>query len=171
MSRIKRYAAPLALGLGLLAGCENAVEPQEPGILDGLAPGIHPVVVLTSSAGGSAAVELQLKRIGVDAKIASFQGELVYDAQRLSLTGAELSQGVMGAWNESAPGTVRFAGAAAEGLAQDGVLKLRFTAKGAVAGDAFRVKLEELVSSADFQDLAPRLVARDQPLFSPAPLD
>jgi hypothetical protein len=171
MSRIRRYAVPLALGLGLLAGCENAVEPQEPGILDGLGPGIHPVVVLTSANGGNASVELQLKRIGVDAKIASFQGEFVYDAQRLSLAGAEMSPGLMGAWNETAPGTVRFAGAAAEGLAQDAVLKLRFTTKGTVAGDAFRVRLEELVSSTDFQDLAPRLIARDQPLFSPAPLD
>ncbi len=172
MSRKKRIAAPfaLALALGLLAGCENAVQPQEPSVLEGLAPGIHPIVVLTSRAGDAATVELHLKRVGVDAKIASFQGELAFDRESLALSGAELKPGVMGAWNESAPGTVRFAGAVAEGMADGPVLTLRFVAKGAVDGRAFRVKLEELVSSADFQDLSARLVVREQPLFSPSPL-
>ncbi|HEX2188612.1 MAG TPA: cohesin domain-containing protein [Longimicrobiaceae bacterium] len=172
MSRIKRFAAPLALalGLGLLAGCENAVQPQEPNVLEGLAPGIHPIVVLASKSGSSAAVELHLKRVGVEAKIASFQGELGYDADRLTLAGAELSPGVMGAWHESAPGTVRFAGAAMDGVGDGAVLRLRFTAKGAVEAGAFRVRVEELVSSADFQDLAPRVVVREQPVFSPVPL-
>lgn len=172
MSRMKRIATPfaLALGLGLLAGCENAVQPQEASVLEGLAPGIHPIVVLTSRAGNAATVELHLKRVGVDARIASFQGELEFATERLTLAGAELSPGVMGAWNESAPGKVRFAGAAMEGLGEGAVLRLRFTAKGAVEGDAFQVKVEELVSSADFQDLSPRVVAREQPLFSPTPL-
>lgn len=172
MSRIKRIAAPLALalGLGLLAGCENAVQPQEPNVLQGLAPGIHPIVVLASKSGSSASVELHLKRVGVDAKIASFQGELDFAADRLTLAGAELSPGVMGAWHESEPGKVRFAGAAMEGVGDGPVLRLRFTAAGPVDGDAFRVKVEELVSSADFQDLSPRVVAREQPLFSPTPL-
>lgn len=172
MSRIKRIAAPLALalGLGLLAGCEDAVQPQEPSILEGLAPGIHPIVVLASKSGNSAAVELHLRRVGVEAKIASFQGELTYAADRLTLAGAELSPGVMGAWNESAPGKVRFAGAAMDGVGDGPVLRLRFTATGSVTGDAFGVAVEELVSSTDFQDLSPRVVVREQPLFSPTPL-
>lgn len=172
MSWKNRFAAPLALalGLGVLAGCENAVQPKEQSVLEGLAPGIHPVVVLAAAAGDAATVELHLKRVGVDARIASFQGELGYDQEKLTLAGAELMPGVMGAWNESAPGTVRFAGAAADGMGEGAVLTLRFTTKGEVAGGAFRVKVEELVSSTDFQDLSSQLVAREQPVFSPSPL-
>ncbi len=157
----------LVLALGLLGGCEDAVQPQEPNVVEGLGPGIHPIVVLATQSGSAATVELHLKRVGVEEKIASFQGELGYDASQLTLTGAELKPGVMGAWNEGTEGSVRFAGAVAEGMGEGAVLTLRFTAKTEVEGSAFQVKVEELVSSTDFQDLTSRLVVRDQPLFSP----
>lgn len=172
MSRKKRVAARLvlALGVALLAGRPSPLQPQSRGVLDGLGPGIHPVVVLASRTGSTATVELHLKRVEVDARIASFQVELGYDRDRLSLAGAELRRGVMGAWNESAPGKVRFAGAVAEGLGEGAVVTLRFTAKGEVTGEAFRVRVEELVSTANFQDLTPRLVVRERPFFSASPL-
>lgn len=170
MKRIGRNRIlALAVSFGLLAGCKDAVGSQEPDVLAGLDPGIHPVMVVASQSGNTATLELHLKRVKVDASIASFQGELSYDASAMKLTGAELPQGIMGSWNETAPGTVRFAGAALEGIGDRAVLVLRFTGKG-VRAESFRVMMEEIVSAAGFENLASSLVARDQPIFSPGPL-
>lgn len=171
MSRMRgRGAFALVLSLALVAGCKDAVQPQEPNVLEGLGPGIHPVVVVASRGGGSASVELQLRRVQTSATVASYQGELEYDARALKLTGAELPKGVMGAWNETSPGKVRFAGAVLEGLADGPVLVLHFTTSGSIRGDGFRVKLEEVVATEGFTDLSPQVVAREQPLFSASPL-
>lgn len=159
------------LGLGLVAGCKDTVQPQEPDVLEGLRPGIHPIVVVASRAGASARVELQLRRVQVDAKVSSYQGELQYDTRVMKLEGAELPTGIMGAWNETAPGKVRFAGATLEGMGDGAVLTLRFTTTGAIRAEGFKVRMEEIVASSDFQNLSTKVVSREQPLFSKTPLD
>lgn len=173
MSRSKgsRRALVLAMSLGLLAGCENAMAPEEQiDVTEGLAPGIHPIVVLAGINAGTTDVQLHLRRVQVDATISSFQGELSYDTNAMTLKGAELPQAVMGAWNEIAPGKVRFAGAALEGVADAPVLTLHFEAKQAVQGNAFGVKMEEIVAATDFHSLTTQVVQREQPLFSRVPL-
>lgn len=165
-------ALALVLGLALVAGCKDAVSPQEPDVLAGLGPGIHPIVVLASRSGPTAQVEIHLKRIQVDDRVASYQGELEFDTKVLTLSGAEIPSPVMGAWNETAPGKVRFAGAALDGVPDGAVLVLRFTTRGrgSVLAEDFKLRMEELVAATGFKDLSPQLVVREQPLFSGRPL-
>ena len=163
----------LLLGIGVLVGCENAVESnaQEPNVLEGLAPGIHPLMVVTNQSGGTATLALYLKQVQVNATVASYQGELSYDPSVLKLEGAELPQSVVGAWNETKPGQVRFAGAAMTGVTAGPVLTLRFTSKGTVQAEIFKLRMEEVVGAKDFENLTGKVVAREQPLFSKTPLE
>jgi hypothetical protein len=160
----------LALSLGLLAGSGAALEPQSAGVLQGLGPGIHPVVVLAAQSGSTADVQLHLRRVQVEAGIASYQGELTYDTGSLTLRSAELPRGITGAWNQTAPGKIRFAGAALDGIGDRPVLVLHFNTRREVGAADFGVKIEEVVSSSDFRSLSSRLVVREQPLFSRTPL-
>lgn len=163
---------PFLLGLALLAGCDTVLETeaQERGVLEGLGPGIHPIVVLTSQSGGNATVAVHLKRVQVTTAVASYQGELSYDANLLKLAGAELPQGIVGAWNEVMPGQVRFAGAAMNGVGEGPILTLRFTSAGAIKAEAFKIRLEEVVGATDFANVTKEVVPREQPLFSETPL-
>jgi hypothetical protein len=114
---------------------------------------------------------LYLKQVQVKATVASYQGELSFDASALKLDGAELPQGIVGAWNETKPGQVRFAGAAMAGLSAGPVLTLHFTGKGAVRADAFTLRVEDVVGAANFENLTKQVVEREQPLFSKTPLE
>jgi hypothetical protein len=161
------------VGALLLGGCESVVESnaQEPSVLEGLGPGIHPIVVVANQSADKATVALYLKQVQVTATLASYQGELSYDASALKLEGAELPQGIVGAWNEVKPGQVRFAGAAMTGVSAGPVLTLRFTSKGAVQANAFKLRMEEVVGAANFENLTKQVVEREQPLFSKTPLE
>ncbi|HEX7243688.1 MAG TPA: hypothetical protein VF263_25600 [Longimicrobiaceae bacterium] len=152
--------AALVLGPALPGGAAAA---QDPG------PGIHPVIVLAGEGGGTAVVRLHLRRVQVDGAISSYQGEVSYDTRALTLSRAELPQGVAGAWNEPAPGRVRFAGASPQGVGDVPVLTLHFRTRGPVEGSGFRVKMEEVVSAIGFRSLSARVVRRDPPIFSRAP--
>lgn len=165
-------ALALILSLGMVVGCKDAVEPQEPNVLEGLKTGIHPIVVVASKSGSSAVVELHLRRVRVDASVASYQGEIQYDTKVLTLSGAEFPRGATGAWNEVSPGKVRFAGASLEGLADGAVLTLRFTTRGrgSILAEDFKLRMEEVVSTSGFKSLTSEMVSREQPLFSASPL-
>jgi len=163
-------ALALVLGVGLAVGCKDAKGPMEPDVLEGLGPGIHPVVVVAGKSGTVTQVELQLRRIQVEDKVSSYQGQLEYDTGKLTLEGAELPNGISGAWNEIAPGKIRFAGATLEGIADAVVLTMRFTAKGNVQASAFKVRMEEVVASTEFRNLTSQVVSSEQPLFSARPL-
>ncbi|HEX2092061.1 MAG TPA: hypothetical protein VHG28_06645 [Longimicrobiaceae bacterium] len=160
----------LALGVGMLGGFGTAVESQAMDAHRELGPGIHPVVVLAGGSGNTADVQLHLRRVQVESGIASYQGEFTYNVRSLTLRSAELPRGIAGAWNETAPGKIRFAGAALEGVGDRPVLVLHFDTRGAIGAADFGVKIEEVVGSSDFRSLSSRLVVRDQPLFSRTPL-
>lgn len=168
-------AMVLLLNAGLLAGCDHPVEPQQSGedVLKGLGPGIHPVLVMAGppSAGGVVQVEVHLRQVGMSAKMASYQGKLGYDTGMLKISRVELPKGVMGAWNETAAGQVRFAGASPEGLSAGPVLVLTFMPRGKVTAGAFTLRMEEVVGAADFADLTPHVAKREHPIFSPNPLE
>jgi hypothetical protein len=166
-----RGAAALLLGVAL-AACERqpaASQVPQPDPLAGLGPGIHPVLVVDARA-DSARVELHLRRVQVSARVASYQGELRYDPATLTLAGAQLPGGVAGAWNEVAPGRVRFAAAASAGVGDGAVLTLRFAAATAPVRESFQLVMEEVVASEGFADLTEQVSARMHPLFSAAPL-
>jgi hypothetical protein len=121
------------LGLAALLGCSDlfGTDAQQPeaDVLPQLEPGIHPVLVVAGEGegAGKATVELHLKRVAVTATVASFQGELTYDVAALALAGARMPEGIMGVWNETEKGKVRFSGVSLEGIGEGAVLSLQFT--------------------------------------------
>lgn len=153
------HAAAALLGLATLLGCTDVVgsRNQPAPAEEVLAPGIHPVLVLTGQRGGRATLELHLRRVQVEGRIASFQGELKYDAGALALAAAGVPEGITGIWNEVEKGTIRFAGISVEGIEDGAVLSLEFTARGEVGAGHFELAMEELVASAGFADLAPEV--------------
>ncbi|HYW12537.1 MAG TPA: hypothetical protein VE871_11300 [Longimicrobium sp.] len=173
MNRMKRRALAAAL-LGLLAACTDALPttPEATPETPVLAPGVHAVVVVVPvEAGSPAEVQLHLRRQGVATPLASYQGELRYDVERLSVTGGSFPAGVAGAWNEVEPGRIRFAAASLDGLPGTLALTLQATPRGEIGEAAFEVRMEELVGAAAFENLTPRFVQRAHPLFSRTPLD
>ena len=163
-----RRAAALLLGVALAACDEQPVATQTADPLAGMGPGIHPVLVVAPAEGG-AQVELHLRRVQVKAQVASYQGELRYDAGAMHLSGAQLPAGVVGAWNEVQPGHVRFAGVAPSGVGEGAVLTLRFAAAAQPARESFGLVMEEVVAP-DFADLTGRVSRPLHPLLSTAPL-
>jgi hypothetical protein len=151
-TRVMRIAIPLAALLA--AGCSDATAPvKDDGLPGDLQRGIYPLVNVASETEGAAQVELYLKRVKVDDRLASYQGELAYDAQALTLEHTDLPPGLIGGTNETTPGHVRFAGAALDGVGDVPVLALRFTRRGAIGPQSFGVKVEEVAGATGFADL------------------
>jgi hypothetical protein len=119
--------------------------------------GIYPVLVVTDETAAGATVELHLKRVDVAERIASYQGELVYDPAALTVSAGRIPAGITGSWNETRRGTLRFAGVAVGGIEAGPVLTLTVATTRPLAAEAFRLRMEELVSATGFGDLAPRL--------------
>lgn len=169
-----RGAVAIVFAVGALAACEAPTLPAaEEDPLADLEPGIHPVVAVTARQGTGASVELRLHRVEVLSRIASYQGELRFDPDRLALQEVSFPEGVLGAWWEVKPGRLRLAGARLEGLPEGAVLVLRVQERkqGVLDARAFRFEVEELRAAGDFRDLLPLLAERSRPIFSAAPLD
>ena len=142
--------------------CADAVSPETSGGLPkNLERGIYPLVNVASETQTSAQVELYLKRVPGSIRLASYQGELTYDAATLTLEHTDLPAGMIGTTNETSPGHVRFAGAALDGVDDVPVLALRFTRKGGTLGQqTFQVKVEEVAGSDGFADLTSQVSTR-----------
>lgn len=119
--------------------------------------GIYPVLVVVDETAAGATVELHLKRVDVAERIASYQGELVYDPAALTVSAGRIPAGITGSWNETRRGTLRFAGVAVGGIDAGPVLALTVSTTRPLAAEAFQLRLEELVSATGFGDLAPRI--------------
>lgn len=156
------------LGAGALLGCSDLLGPQKEVAPEAPLPtGIHPMLIVASRTGDAATVKLHLKRIQVSDRIASYQGELKYDGQRLTLSAASVPQGITGAWNEVEKGTVRFAGVSVDGIEGGTVLALSFATQTELRGEQFELEMEELVASERFKDLAPQIQqVGSRPAFS-----
>ncbi|MBV9775177.1 MAG: hypothetical protein JO040_14585 [Gemmatimonadetes bacterium] len=168
-STIRGRFSALLLALGLLLGSGHAARAQQGAAVQGLGPGIHPVLVVAGRTGSTVRMELYLNRVDVPALIGSYQGEIGYDTGALTLNRAELPRGITGAWNEVSPGRVRFAGITIQGVASGPVLVLDFTARGPVAAEGFTLRMKEVAAAGDYANLAPRLVAREHPILSNTP--
>ncbi len=161
-----RRASRLVLVLfaaAFAAGCEDEATASAGGLPKNLAPGIYSLFSVAGQGGGSATVRLHLERVQVPGKIASYQGELTYDTGVLTLKEADLPEGVIGSAREIAPGRVRFAGAAPDGLEELPALTLRFARRGEIRRETFKLSLEE-VADADFVDLTSK-VSTAAPFF------
>ena len=165
MGYVRAVRAVLPLAALLAGACSDATAPvANDGLPAGLERGIYPLVNVASETGGAAQVELYLKRVKVDDRLASFQGELTYDASTLALEHTDLPPGIIGSTNETSPGHVRFAGAALDGVGDVPVLALRFTRRGEVGAKSFGVKVEELSDTEGFADLTSQ-VSTQGPFF------
>ncbi|HET6763057.1 MAG TPA: hypothetical protein VFH27_05275 [Longimicrobiaceae bacterium] len=141
----------------LLGACSDATAPAvESGLPRGLSRGIYPLVSVVAETQTSAQVELFLKRVQTADALASYQGELTYDAAILTLDHTDLPPGLVGTTFESTPGHVRFAAASLEGVGDVPVLTLRFTRRGQITPATFQVKVEE-VAGRDFTDLSSQI--------------
>lgn len=158
--RARLAIAALGIGFGTLLGCSDLLgsgsrpDPEKPAVQEA---GIHPVLVLVRQRDGAATVELHLNRVQVAHRIGSYQGQLKYDAGRYTLTAARVPQGITGAANEPAAGTIHFAGISMDGIQAGAVLSLEFSTRAPVTAEAFELAFEELVASEGFADLKPRL--------------
>ncbi|MDB4950230.1 MAG: hypothetical protein JWM27_2879 [Gemmatimonadetes bacterium] len=154
-------AIPLAAA-ALLAACSDATAPrQDDGLPGNLDRGIYPLINVVSQTASAAQVDLYLKRVPSAVKLASFQGELTYDATVMTLDHTDLPAGIIGSTNEVGVGHVRFAGAALDGVGDVPVLTLRFTRHGEVQRESFKVKVEEVSGTEGFADLTAQVSGRD----------
>ena len=163
-------AACALLAAGVSAGCDNTVQPEARDPLAGLAPGIHPVVVVTGRSGDTTTLELRLHQVGVKAIVASYQGQLGFDGGAVRVAGARVPDGIAGAWNEVQPGRVRFAGAALDGIGERPMLVLRAVSAAPVEAATFTLEMEEVVSAGGgFENVTARVQRQPNPLFMQAP--
>jgi|GEM_PF-1726522 len=169
---MKSHITRLLAGFALIAlvstgACRDAVEPGRANggdSLNGLARGLHPVLVVADNGPITTYVDVRLKRERNTSRIASFQAELAYDTTQLGLVGGDFAPSVAGAWHELSPGRVRFAGAAEDGMGDVPLVTLRFANKQIVERRTFELGFQELVEANDFRDLTAELVARATPL-------
>jgi hypothetical protein len=153
-NRLRSMALALALGASLPGCADRATAPDATGGMPAeLAPGIYPLLSVASQTSATAQVDLYLKRVPGDTKLASYQGELTYDAALLTLEHTDLPAGIVGTTHEVSPGHVRFAGAALDGLGDVVLVSLRFSRRGSLTKAAFQVKVEEVSGADDFADL------------------
>jgi hypothetical protein len=156
MSTVTLRRAAIAASLALVISACSDEDRDLPGEPQFTEPGIHPVLVVAAQNATTATMRLELKRVAVAEKIASFQGEISYDTTQMRLTDASVPARITGAWNEVRPGTVRFTGLAVSGIDSGAVLTLQFAATRPVAAEALSLKMEEIVAD-DFADLKPKL--------------
>lgn len=158
----------LVLGAGLSA-CDAPMASPPPGPSPELGPGIHPVLVVESQRDGRAVLQLHFERVDVAADIASLQGELRYDAQRMTLEEATFRPGLAGAWHQGEPGRIRFAAATLDGLGEAPALTLTFAAAAGVRATDFAVAMEELVARETFAPLTAQVVPYEHPRLEERP--
>ncbi|HLM66639.1 MAG TPA: hypothetical protein VK358_03885, partial [Longimicrobium sp.] len=147
MTRARQALAATAAA-GALAACDKPAPVEagaEPAVQ--LSPGIHPQVQVGPRTGDSVTVQLLLQRVEVTSRVSSFQGELTFDPGQVSVGGATLPNGVVGAWNQPQPGRVRVAGAAVDGMDDGPVLTLRVAAPATVDASAFQFTVEEVTTA------------------------
>ncbi len=162
-----RNALPL-LALAAVVGCADAGNPKGEGALPTLTEaGFYPLLSSQAASDDGHAVTLSLKQVPGGIELASVQGEIMYDAARLQLSGATLPEGVEGDVMEVSPGRVRFVGTLLQGAAEPPLLRLEFRGRDkpvTLAREMFTVNIEEVTGGADLADLT-ATVRSDRLLF------
>ena len=155
--RPRMLFAILLVGLG--AACTDATGPQELEPIKGqVTPGIYPTIAIPAAGGEMTKVEVHLRRANLSASMVSYQGEINYRSDLLTIDRAESAPGVTGSWNEPEPGRLRFAGASLDGIDQD--LVVTFIVKGtrAIKPSDFRLSIEEIIGADKFENITHLIV-------------
>ena len=172
-----RLTLLLFLAVATLACEDDLVEPDQQSIPEeilSLPPGIHPVISLPGlddvRAGTSFVLRVHLYAVDVADGVASYQGEFRFDPDAMEVTGGHFPDGVLGAWHQTGPGVVRFAGATMEEIGDRPAVELIATAKRGLKSQDFAVTLEEVVGTEGFRGLMDQ-VAPGAPILTDAILD
>lgn len=141
-------------------GCTDAMGPdtfelEEPAVE---AAGIYPSIEVGTPAASTTPVQVHFRRVKTDARIGSFQGEVVYRTELGTVARAELPEGITGSWNEVEPGRLRFAGAAVGPVADGAVLTLYLQGGRAPRDADFTLKIEEITAPDQFSNLTSMIV-------------
>lgn len=149
---LARFAVP-AVAFTLVLGCSDtrqALSDDNDPTLTG--PGLYPSVSVSTS-GGRSMASLSLVQVPGGVQLASYQGEITYDAGALALEEATLPEGVEGAVNEATPGHLRFVGTSLEAMGDAPLLRLRFRKGAAPTREMFSVRFEEVTTAGDLSDV------------------
>jgi hypothetical protein len=122
-------------------------------------PGIYAEAVVAELVGTSMAVEVRLRRVGVQTRVSSYQGRISFAADGLELVEAELPEGILGSWNEVAPGEIHFAGVALSGAAEGEILALRFATASGQTATGLEVALDEVTAAGTMEDVTAMVVS------------
>lgn len=164
----------LVLVASVVVGCDDdPVMPSgfETEVLENLEPGIHLILSapdMDPTGGGVTHLRIHLKAVELPAGIASYQGELRFDPDVISVLGGRVPEGLMGVWHEVEPGRVRFAGVSMEGIGDEAVLVLELESERALRSTDFEGVVEEVVSTEEFTEVTREVVERERPIFTRA---
>jgi hypothetical protein len=159
MRPVALFRLPIVIvALALLVGCKDAPEGTATAIeiATPTEPGLYPSLMVRESAAATF-VDLSLAQVPNAVDLASYQGELRYDASRLSFEQATFPERVTGAAFELSPGRLRFVGTANAPTGAFPLLHLRFRAGGKVTPGTVDVAFEEVTAAADLADLTASL--------------
>ena len=145
---------PVVGALALLVSCRDA---QKAVSSDYDVPtpgeaGLYPALSVSATKAGTLA-SLRLVQVPAAVELASYQGELQFDATLLKLEEASFPDQVSGAVLEVSPGKVRFVGTPGAALGDAPLLNLRFAAGGEIVRVRVNVTFEEVTAAGDLADL------------------
>jgi hypothetical protein len=142
---------------------------QDPAVLKDLPPGIYPVFSAlgwtTEKRGGPFHTSVYLIPVKIAEEIGSYQGELQYDPNSVSINDVQVPPGLMAVWNEVAPGVIRFAGISVEGLAKSPILLFDVDSDGPIRATHFKVRVEEVVAAREFVNLTGEVATQEAPIL------
>jgi hypothetical protein len=163
--------------LVILGGCRD--EPLgvrgegQPLELNDLRPGFHPVLSSPElsewTAGAPVFLRFHLVDVDVGADVQSIQGELRYDAKVMEPIALEFPEGILGAWNEVEPGTIRYAGVAVDGVGDRAFFELLVEAKRPIQRHHLKMTVEEVVGTLGeetFRDVTPQVAAQEETILT-----
>jgi hypothetical protein len=183
-----------------LAGCKDELTIAEPGVattkqFEALVPGIHPVFMTVDGAaddtetvsgpsrekrrfrspgsGDTIRIEMFLHDVQVAGDLGSYQGTFAFDKNALRFIDAKIPAGLMAAYNEVEPGSIKVAGIAVDGLPKNGpVMSFRFVRTGSIelAPEQFAFTMTEVVAAHTLENLTEKVIKYQKPLFTAAPI-
>jgi len=173
MVTIRGVTVLLAVALAAAACEDDPVNPDGSVTrdeLEDLGPGIHTVLSIPGLDDWTPdkvyQVRLHLKKVEVEGEVSSYQGELLFDESVIEVLEAGFPEGLMGAWNQTKPGVIRFAGVTLEAVGIRPALELLVTSSRPLRPGDFRVKLEEVIATEAYENLTSAVVGGDRPLLT-----
>lgn len=177
-SRTIRLVGSVSLIPILVLACHDDLVESDPyGLpeeIKALPPGLHPVISIPDLGqfvpGSVIKISIHLHAVDVSSAIASYQGEFGFPPDLLTIVRGDFTDEVLGAWNETSPGIVRFAGAVLDGVGSRPILELTVRATRRPSPNDFTVVIEEAIGAGQFADLTSMIPSETTPVLTEAVL-